>query len=181
MRKVVVTEFMTLDGVMEDPHKWSFDFWNDEIANYKQAELDATDALLLGRVTYEGFAAAWPGRTDDTGFADKFNAMPKYVATRTLDDLDWSNSHVLEGDVAEAVARLKEEPGQDIGIHGSATLTRYLTEHGLIDQYKLLVYPVILGQGKRLFDDSTSKKVLKLVDSQTFGTGVISQIYEPAR
>jgi dihydrofolate reductase len=179
--KLQVTEFMTLDGVVEDPHLWSFDFWNDEIANYKNEELKSSDAQLLGRVTYEGFASAWPGRKDDTGFADKFNSMPKYVATRTLDNLEWTNSHVIEGDVAEGVARLKEQPGQNLTVHGSPTLVRYLTEHDLIDEYRLLIYPVVLGKGKRLFDESVSKKVLKLVSSETFATGVTSQIYEPAR
>jgi dihydrofolate reductase len=179
--KVQVTEFMTLDGVVEDPHLWSFDFWNDEIANYKDEELKASDALLLGRVTYEGFAAAWPGRKDDTGFADKFNSMPKHVATRTLDNLEWTNSHVIEEDVAEGVARLKEQPGQNLVIHGSPTLVRYLTEHDLIDEYRLLIYPVVLGKGKRLFDESVTKKVLKLTDSQTFGTGVTAHTYVPTR
>jgi len=181
MRKLAITEFMTLDGVMEAPHTWSFDYWNDEIAQFKNDELQTTDALLLGRVTYEGFAAAWPGRTDETGFADKFNSMPKHVATTTLDNLTWTNSHVIEGDVAEGVARLKEEPGQDIMVHGSASLVRYLMQHDLIDEYRLLVYPVVLGAGKRLFDDSLAKKPLRLVDSQTFATGVIAQIYEPVR
>jgi dihydrofolate reductase len=178
--KLQVSEFMTLDGVVEDPHLWSFDFWNDEAAAYKDAELKASDALLLGRVTYEGFAAAWPGRTDDTGFADKFNSMPKHVATRTLDNLEWTNSHLIEGNVAEGVARLKEQPGQNLIIHGSPTLVRYLADHDLIDEYRLLIYPVVLGMGKQLFSGLPNKKVLKLVESQTFATGVTAQTYEPA-
>jgi dihydrofolate reductase len=181
MRKLIVTEFMSMDGVMEDPHKWSFDFWNDEATKYKHDELFATDALLLGRVTYDVFAESWPSRTDETGFADRFNSIPKYVATRTLDSLDWTNSRVIEGDVAQEVSRLKEEPGQSIAVHGSLTLGRYLMEHDLVDEYRLMIFPVVLGKGKRLFDDSVNKKVFKLADSQVFATGVIAQTYEPAK
>lgn len=179
--KLQVTEFVSLDGVIENPHLWSFDFWNDEIANYKNEELKASDALLLGRVTYEAFAAAWPGRTDDTGFADKFNSMPKHVATRTLTDLDWTNSHKIDGEVAEGVAKLKDQPGQNLVIHGSPTLVRYLTEHDLIDEYRLMVFPVVLGKGKLLFEGLPDKKAFKLADSQSFATGVTAHTYIPAR
>src|SRR5262245_6800850 len=151
-RKVFATMFMTLDGVVAEPHKWSFPFWDDGIATFKNDELIASDALLLGRVTYEAFAAAWPGRKDETGFADKFNAMPKYVASRTLKKVDWTNSHLLEGDVHQAVAKLKAREGGDIAIHGSVSLINALLPHRLIDRLHLIVYPIVLGEGKRLFD-----------------------------
>jgi dihydrofolate reductase len=180
MRKLVVTEFITLDGVMEDPHRWSFPYWNDQISDFKQAETFASDALLLGRVTYQGFAAAWPSRTDETGFADRFNSMPKYVASATLQTLDWNNSHLLKGDVAKEVARLKNQSGQDIVVHGSATLVQFLMKHDLIDQYQLLVYPLALGKGKRLFSDKSDSK-LKLVESKSMGSGVVLLSYQPAK
>jgi dihydrofolate reductase len=180
MQKLIVTEFMSLDGVMEAPETWSFAYWNEEASAYKHKELFATDALLLGRVTYEGFAAAWPGRTDETGFADRFNTLPKYVASTTLETADWNNSTVINGDVAQELARLKREPGQNMAVHGSATLVRALMEHDLIDEYRLLVYPLVLGTGKRLFGDSVTTK-LKLVESQTFSTGVTALTYEPDR
>jgi dihydrofolate reductase len=178
MRKLIVTEFLTLDGVMEDPHKWSFPYWNDAISDFKYAETFACDALLLGRVTYEGFAAAWPSRTDETGFADRFNSIPKYVASTTLKKLDWNNSHLLKGDFAKEVAKLKNQPGQDIVIDGSAKLVQTLMPHNLIDQYQLLVYPIVLGKGKRLFSESNNAK-LKLAESKPMGSGVVLISYEP--
>jgi dihydrofolate reductase len=179
MRKLVVTEFLTLDGVMEDPHKWSFPYWNDEIAKFKHAETFACDAMLLGRVTYEGFAAAWPSRTDETGFADRFNSLPKFVVSTTLQNLEWNNSHLLKGNIAEEVSKLKQQPGQDIVIHGSATLVQTLMQHDLIDQYQLLVYPIVLGKGKRLFSDKKNAK-LKLAESKSMGSGVVLLSYQPA-
>jgi len=178
MSKLVVTEFMTLDGVMEAPHEWSFPYWNDEAAKFKQDELFASGALLLGRVTYEGFAAAWPSRTDPTGFADRMNALPKYVVSTTLNEVGWNNSRLIKGNVADEVSRLKQEPGQDIVVHGSRTLVQTLMQHGLIDEYHLLVYPLALGSGKRLFEEG-SKARLKLVEAKTFGTGVVALVYRP--
>ena len=178
-RRLAVTLFMSLDGVVEDPHKWSFPYWNDEIGKFKHEETFASSALLLGRVTYEGFASAWPGRKDAEGFADRFNSMPKYVASRTLSKLEWTNSHLIKGDVAAGVAKLKQEPGGDIVIHGSPTLIRSLMPHNLIDEYRLLVYPITLGRGKRLFDESTPAN-LQLVESKAYGTGVVKLVYEPA-
>lgn len=178
-RKVAATLFMTLDGVVESPEKWSFPFWNDEIAKFKQEELDATDALLLGRVTYEGFAAAWPGRTDDTGFADKFNSMPKYVASKTLKKADWTNSSILGTDVAADVSKLRQQPGQDIVVHGSVTLINSLIRDDLLDELRVLVYPIVLGKGKRLFQDGT-KTDLKLVQTKPFKTGVVGLVYKRA-
>src|SRR2546422_3163648 len=178
-RTLVATLFMTLDGVVEAPDKWSFPFWSAETGKFKLAELHATDALLLGRVTYEGFAAAWPGRKDPDGFADRFNSMPKYVASRTLKKLEWNNSHLIKGELAAEVSKLKKQPGHDIVIHGSPGLIRSLLPNGLIDEFRLLVYPLVLGQGKRLFDEG-SQASLKLVESTTFSKGVVKLVYRPA-
>src|SRR5437867_11356118 len=175
-RRLAATLFVSLDGVVESPEKWSFAYWNDEIGKFKLEETMASDALLLGRVTYDGFAAAWPSRKDDEGFADRFNSMPKYVASRTLKALAWNNSHLLKGDVAAAVSKLKQEPGHDIVIHGSPTLIRSLMPHDLIDEYRLLVYPIVLGRGKRLFDEASQAK-LKLAESETFSKGVVKLVY----
>jgi dihydrofolate reductase len=180
MRKIIVTEFVALDGVMEDPHKWSFPYWSDDIEKFKYDELFASDAQLLGRVTYEGFAAAWPSRTDEGGYADRLNSLPKYVVSTTLERAEWNNSHLIKKNVAEAVSRLKQQSGQDILVHGSPTLVQTLIQHDLIDQYHLLVYPLVLGSGKRLFQDG-SKATLKIVDSKTFSSGVALLRYEPEK
>jgi len=177
-RTLAATLFVSLDGVVESPEKWSFPFWSDETQKFKVDELRATDALLLGRVTYEGFAAAWPGRKGDA-FADRFNSMPKFVASRTLKKLEWNNSHLIKGDLATEVSKLKQQPGQDIVIHGSPGLIRSLLPHDLIDEFRLLVYPLILGRGKRLFDEG-SQASLKLVESTTFSKGVVKLVYRPA-
>ena len=176
MRTLAATLFMSLDGVVESPEKWSFQFWSDETQKFKLDELRATDALLLGRVTYEGFAAAWPSRKDTDGFADRFNNMPKFVVSKTLKKLDWNNSHLIKGDLATEVSKLKQQEGQDIVIHGSPTLIRSLLHHDLIDEYRLLVYPLVLGRGKRLFDDASQAK-LKLAESDAFSKGVVKLVY----
>ena len=178
-RTLAATLFMTLDGVVEAPDKWSFPFWSDETGKFKLAELHATDALLLGRVTYEGFAAAWPGRQDPDGFADRFNSMPKYVASNTLKKLEWENSHLIKGDLAAEVSKLKQKPGGDIVIHGSPGLIRSLLPHDLIDEYRLLVYPIVLGHGKRLFDE-TSQARLDLAETEAFSKGVVKLVYRRA-
>jgi dihydrofolate reductase len=170
---------MSLDGVIESPEKWSFPFWGDETQKFKLDELRTTDALLLGRVTYEGFAAAWPDRKDTDGFADRFNTIPKYVASKTLKKLEWNNSHLIKGDLATEVAKLKKQEGQDIVIHGSPTLIRSLLPHDLIDEYRLLVYPLVLGRGKRLFDEASQAK-LKLAESRPFSKGVMKLVYHHA-
>jgi len=176
MSRLAATLFMSLDGVVESPEKWSFPYWDEEIGKFKFEETFASDALLLGRVTYEGFAAAWPGRKDPEGFADRFNSMPKHVASRTLKKLEWNNSHLLKGELAAEVSKLKQQSGRDIVIHGSPGLIRSLMPSDLIDEYRLLVYPLVLGNGKRLFNE-TSQKSLKLVESKAFGTGVIKLVY----
>ena len=185
--RIVVTEFVSLDGVMEDPGGsenfgqggWSFKISRgDEGDKFKLDETFGSQALLLGRVTYEGFAEAWPSREGE--FADKFNSMPKYVVSSTLDQPEWNNSTVLKGDVMEEVGKLRQEQDGDIVVHGSARLVQTLIEHDLVDELRLMVYPVVLGSGKRLFGDTSDKKPLRLVDSKVVGDGVAILIYEPA-
>jgi dihydrofolate reductase len=185
MGRIVVTEFISLDGVVEDPggsenfkHSgWSFEISRgDEGDKFKLDETMASDALLLGRVTYEGFAEAWPPR--DGEFADKFNSMPKYVVSSTLEEPAWNNSTVLEGDLTEAVADVREKHDGDIVVHGSAQLVQALLEQGLVDELRLMVYPVVLGSGKRLFGETTDKVPLRLVDSKTVGDGVAILVYQ---
>jgi dihydrofolate reductase len=179
MRKVIATLFTSLDGVVESPEKWSFPYWNEHIAKFKLAEQLSSGALLLGRATYEGFAAAWPSRTDPDGFAESINGLPKYVVSNTLQGpLEWNNSRAVTGDIVAAVTKLKQEPGKDILIHGSPSLVRFLFTHGVIDEYHLLVYPLALGSGTRVFQDGVQGK-LKLIDAITFGD-VVGLIYHPA-
>ena len=189
MGRIVVTEFMSLDGVVEAPGGgedfkyggWSFEIDRGDEGNaFKLDETMSSEALLLGRVTYEGFAAAWPSRTDEFGFADKFNSMPKYVVSSTLKNPEWNNTTVLEGDVVEAVSKLKQEQDGDIVVHGSPRLVQTLIEHDLVDQYNLMVFPVVLGAGKRFFGETTDKKALRLVDSKVVGDGVAILVYQPA-
>ena len=186
MRKLIVTEFVTLDGVMEapggepgHPHSgWVFDYMGDEQMAFKLQEVLEADAHLIGRVTYESFAGAWPERTGE--FADKMNSMPKYVVTRTLDELEWNNSMPIRADVAEEVARLKQQDGGPILVAGSRTLVHTLMEHDLVDEYRLMVFPVVLGSGRRFFPESPNKTPLELVDTATFATGVQVHTYRPA-
>jgi dihydrofolate reductase len=177
MRKVVVTEFVSLDGVMEEP-RWTFKYWNDEIAKFKGEESSASDALLLGRVTYQGFAVAWTGSKAEG--ADYFNSVRKYVVSTTLDKVEWNNSTLIKDNIVEEITKLKEQDGQDIAIHGSATLVQTLMQHDLVDRYRLLVYPVVVGKGKRLFKEGTTA-TLKLLESQSFSSGVVALVYEPDR
>jgi dihydrofolate reductase len=191
MRKLVVTEFMTLDGVMEDPGGaeqfahggWSFKFSDPAGMRFKLDEVTAFDALLLGRRTYEGFAEAWPGRTDEVGFADKMNAMTKYVVSSTLSEPSWSNSEIVGGgaDVPAAVAALKQQDGGDILVAGSRSLVPMLAAHDLIDEYRLMVHPIVLGGGKRLFDGIADPFTLRLASSQVLDSGTLILIYEPVR
>ena len=187
MGKIVVTEFVSLDGVMEDPGGsesfrhggWSFQFdRGDEGNRFKLDETLATSALLLGRVTYEGFADAWPSREGE--FADKFNNMPKYVVSSTMDEADWNNSTVLKGDVVDEVSKLRDAVDGDIVVHGSAQLAQTLLEHGLVDELRLMVFPVVLGSGKRLFGETSDKKGMRLADSKVVGDGVAILVYRPA-
>jgi dihydrofolate reductase len=209
MGKIVITEFVSLDGVVEDPagigdfkHRgWTFEVDRGEdgerglglgqapdrsqllarvpiaVAEYKLRETLGTEALLLGRVTYEDFAALWPPR--DGEFADKFNSLPKYVVSSTLEDPEWNNSMVLPGDVVEEVSSLRREVDGEIVVHGSIRLARTLIEHDLFDELRLMVYPVVLGSGERLFGELSDKKPLRLVDTRTIGDGVVIHTYEP--
>jgi dihydrofolate reductase len=184
--RIVVTEFVSLDGVMEAPGGedfkypgWSFEFDRGDDGNqFKLEETHAAEALLLGRLTYEGFAAAWPPREGE--FADKFNNMPKYVVSSTLEDPEWNNSTVLKGDLTDEVAKLKQEVDGDIYVHGSARLVQALVENDLVDELRLMVFPVVLGTGRRIFGETSDKKPLRLVESKTVGDGVAILIYQPA-
>ena len=177
--RVVATEYLSLDGVFEEPGRWSGPFFNDEAAQFKLRELQASDALLLGRKTYEGFAAAWPSMTDEAGFADKMNSMPKYVVSSTLDRVDWPGSRLVTGDVAEEVRKLQQEPGQDLLLSGSGQLFTAMKQANLIDLYRFMVHPIVLGKGKRLFAEGVDEKVLALTHTETFGSGIIILEYAP--
>lgn len=188
MRKLIVSEFVTLDGVMQDPGGaegaphggWSMPYWHEEIGKVKYDELFAADALLLGRVTYEGFAAAWPGRSDEAGFADRMNSIAKHVVSTTLKGAAWNNSHIIASEVAETVRALKEQEGQDILVAGSGQLIETLVANNLVDEFRLLVYPVALGDGKRLFREGAYTP-LKLVESRAIPNGVMLLRYQPAQ
>ena len=187
MGRIVITEFVSLDGVMEDPGGaedfeyggWTFEFDRGEEGNrFKLAETMQSEALLLGRVTYDGFADAWPSREGE--FADKFNTMPKYVVSSKLRDPSWNNTTVLDGDVVESVSKLKSEREGDIVVHGSGQLAQALLEHDLVDELRLMVFPVVLGSGKRLFGETTDRKRLQLVESRSVGDGVAILVYRPS-
>jgi dihydrofolate reductase len=179
LRKVVVSEFVSLDGVVEEP-MWTFQFAGEEQNKFKFDELAASDALLLGRVTYEGFAAAWPQMAEQTGeYGAMMNGYPKYVASTTLGEpLEW-NANLIGENVAEEVSRLKQQPGKDILVFGSVSLVNTLMQHGLVDEYRLMVFPIVVGSGKRLFEDGSGMTVLKLAESKTFDSGVVVLTYEP--
>jgi dihydrofolate reductase len=188
MGRIVVTEFISLDGVIEDPGGaedfkyggWSFEFNRGEDGD--QFKLDETldsEALLLGRRTYEGFADAWPSREGE--FADKFNNMPKYVVSKTLSNPEWTNTTVLSGDVVEEVTKVREEQDGNVVVHGSAQLAQTLIDNDLVDELRLMVFPVVLGRGKRLFGETGDKKPLRLTDSKTVGDGVEILVFEPTR
>ena len=184
--RIVVSQFLSLDGVMEDPGGaegfehggWTFKWHSQEIEHDQKDMLFAADALLIGRVTYEGWAAAWPTMTDEDGFADRMNAIPKYVVSSTLDTVEWHNSHLLTGNVADAARELKQQPGRDLLVGGSATLIRELARHDLVDLYRFTVYPVALGSGKRLFDGD--RVDLELVGQRPTSTGAMFLTYRPA-
>lgn len=191
MRKIVVSEFISVDGVMEDPGGsegsarggWAFQFQRGpEGDRFKLDEVISAGALLLGRKTFEGFAAAWPGRTDDFGFAEKMNSMPKYVVSRTVRDPAWNNTTVISGDVAEQLRRLKDADGGHLLVNGSAQLVSLLMEEDLIDELRLMVFPIVLGAGLKLFGDAAKARPFRLVESAAVGPdGVIVVRYEPKR
>ena len=177
--RLVATEYLTLDGVFEEPGHWSFPYFNEEASQFKWDELQATDALLLGRKTYEGFARAWPTMEGTGEFGVKMNTMPKYVVTSTLDQLEWSGSKHVKGNITEEIRKLKGEPGNDLLLSGSAQLFNSMMEADLIDLYRLMVHPIVFGNGKRLFNE-TSQRKLELVESKKFATGIVVLEYVPA-
>ena len=189
MRRVIASEFVSLDGVIEDP-SWTFQFSSEEQERFKFDELAASEALLLGRVTYEGFAAAWPNmmeqyrgprRAELGEYADMMNGYPKFVVSTTLEEpLEWNNSSLIKDNVAEEVSRLKQQPDKDILIFGSGDLVNTLMQHDLIDEYRLMVFPVVVGSGKRLFRDGSDTKALRLVETKSFSSGVVVLSYQPA-
>ena len=181
MRKVVALELVSLDGVMEKPEEWSFPYSNDEMAEANAAGMAGSDAMLLGKTTYEEFAAFWPYQNSaDQPYTDYLNNTPKFVVSTTLEEpLEWQNSTLIKDNVAEEVSKLKRQPGKDITILGSGTLVRSLLAEGLLDELTLMVHPIVVGRGKHLFDDGGDRKALELVDSKTFGTGVLYLTYQP--
>ena len=183
MRKVVAWELVSLDGVMESPERWHLPYFNDEMGEAIGASMAEADAMLFGRVTYEEFAAFWPSQGgDDQEFADYMNNTPKFVVSNTLEEpLEWQNSTLIKGNVAEEIRELKQQPGKDITILGSGALVRSLLQDDLLDELGLMVHPVVLGSGKRLFEEGGDQKSLELVDSKTFGTGVLYLTYRPAQ
>ena len=182
MRKVVAVELVSLDGVMESPEEWAFSYANDEMEEANAAGMAASDALLMGRVTYEQMVAYWPNQPGGTPMVDYINSVPKYVASTTLQEpLEWNNSTLIKGNVAEKVSRLKQQPGKDILVFGSGDLVITLMHHDLIDEYRLMVFPVVVGSGKRLFENWSDQKALELVDSKTSSTGVLYLTYQPVQ
>ncbi len=183
MRKVVVSTYVTLDGVFEDP-AWSAPYWSDQAQQFAHDQLFASDALLVGRRTYEAFAASWPTQEwieREGDFAERMNSLPKYVASTSLSEpLGWQNSSLLSGDIAEEVRNLKDQPGEDILMYSSVELMHTLMEHDLIDDFRIWVHPVVLGSGKRLFKEGMEKTELKLADTTTLPNGVVVLAYQAA-
>ncbi len=179
MRNIIVTEFVTLDGVIENPQEWSFPYWDDAIAKFKLDEVMEASALLLGRVTYKGFADAWPTREDDTGFANKMNSMQKYVVSTTLGKAEWNNSTLLNEHAMEEIKKLKASEGGDILVAGSGELISSLIENELIDEWRLLVYPIVVGTGKKLFAGKHHRAFV-LKEERKFEKGVVLLRYTPA-
>jgi dihydrofolate reductase len=181
MRKLIASFFISLDGVVESPDKWHFPYFNEEMGQAVGEAIAASDALLLGRRGYEEWAAFWPQQDPASDpFVSVMNETPKFVASTTLDKVEWQNSTLLEGDLAEAVKELKGRPGKNIGMSGSATLVRSLLELGVVDELRLLVHPLVVGTGAKLFPDGTPSVSLELVDSKAFSTGVLDLTYRPA-
>jgi dihydrofolate reductase len=180
MRKIVAGLFMSLDGVVESPERWQAPYFNDEMGQALGAQMAESDTLLLGRRTYQEFAAFWPNQPSDAPFAGYMNSTPKLVVSTSLDAVEWENSTLLKGDVAEELATLKQQPGQNLNVTGSGTLVRYLLGENLLDELQLMACPVVVGRGRHLFEDGGDQKALSLVDCGTFSTGVIQLTYRPA-
>jgi dihydrofolate reductase len=183
MRKIVAGEFVSLDGVMEAPHEWHFPYWSDEMGAVVGDQMANADAMLLGRVTYQEFASFWPDKTEEeTPGAGHMNGVQKYVVSTTLDDVSaWQNSTLITGNVTDELAKLKQQPGKDIGVTGSATLVQSLLREGLLDELRLLVHPITLGRGKRILDEKAGQVPLTLVESRALPNGVMYLVYAPDR
>jgi dihydrofolate reductase len=183
VRRVIVSEFVSLDGVMEAPDKWHFPYWSDEMGQEIEAAMGQADAMLMGRVNYEEWAAFWPGQDpEENPMAARMNAIQKYVVSTTLQEpLGWQNSTLISENVADELAKLKQGEGGDIVISGSGALVRSLLRHGLLDELKLMIHPILVGSGKRLFEEGEQLTKLELVDSKTFSTGVLYLTYRPAQ
>ena len=181
MRRVIASELISLDGVMESPEEWASPYSNDEIEEANASGMAESDALLLGLATYEGLAAYWPNQSGDDPMVDYINSVPKFVVSTTLEEVEWNNSTLINGNVTEEIAELKEQPGEDITVIGSGTLIQSLLHDGLLDELQLMVHPLVIGDGKRLFENESDQKALELVDSKTFETGVVSLTYRPER
>jgi len=180
MRKLIVSEFVTLDGVIEAPEEWQFPYLSEDLSEQIVAEVHSAEASLLGRNTYEIFAASWPQRMhNEFGVADKLNSEPKYVVSSSLEKTEWNNSMLIKGDVEEEVRKLKQQPGGAIRVVGSAALVQSLMKTGLIDEFRLMVHPVVIGRGKHLFNDMLDMTNLELVESKTFESGVVLLCYQP--
>jgi dihydrofolate reductase len=177
--RLVATEYVSLDGVFEEPGQWSFPFFNEEAGQFKWEELQASDALLLGRKTYEGFAAAWPTMTDAGEFGERMNGIPKYVVSSTLDRLEWGGSQLITGDAVAEIAKLRQAAGRDLLLSGSAQLFGALMGANLIDLYRLMVHPIVLGSGGRLFADGLGERTLQLTETRRFATGIVILEYTP--
>lgn len=182
MAKLLVAEFLTLDGVLEAPEKWQFPYFGPDFGQFVAASINAIDTFLLGRVTYDIFAGSWPDSPDDgSGISTKLNDAPKYVTSNTLEKASWNNTTILRGDAAESVAKLKEETSGLIGVNGSGKLVQTLIKNNLVDEYNLMIHPVMLGYGQRLFEDGLPTLAgLQLIETKTFSTGIISLVYRPA-
>jgi dihydrofolate reductase len=180
MRKITAGLFVSLDGVVESPEQWTGPYFNEEVSQEVGASFAATDAMLLGRRTYQVFAASWPERGTDEPLAQQMNSMPKFVVSQTLTRVEWNNSKLVTGDVVTELNELKRGPGKNIAISGSPTLVRSLLRDGVLDELQLLVFPIVLGSGKRLFPEGGGEVPLKLARSKAFATGVVALYYQPA-
>ena len=182
MAKILLAEFLTLDGVMEAPEKWQPPYFGPDFGQYTSEAINACDIFLLGRVTYDIFASAWPNIPEDgSGITTKLNSAPKYVVSNTLEKADWNNTTLLKGDAVENVRKLKEQASGVIGVNGSGKLARTLMENNLVDEYNLMIHPVVVGNGQRLFEEGTpALNGLQLVETKTFSTGIIALVYRPA-
>ena len=180
MRKIVAGLFISLDGVVEAPQDWHFPYFNDEMGEAVAAQADSADTMLFGRNTFEEFAGFWPQQGSDVPFADVINDTPKVLVSTTLKSVDWGPTTIIDHDVVESITALKEQPGRDISITGSPTLVRTLLREGLLDELRLLVHPIVVGHGKKLFADEDQPIPLKLLEARTFQTGVQAMTYVPA-